>query len=63
MAKKSMRPGGGGRFAKLKGQLARKGVNDPGALAAVIGRKRYGAKKMAAFSAKGRARAARGRRT
>lgn len=53
---KSMRPGGGGRFAKLKKQLAGKGVRDPGALAASIGRKKYGKKKMAQWSAKGRKR-------
>ena len=39
---KSMKPGGGGRFKKLKGKLARKGAKDPGALAASIGRKKYG---------------------
>jgi hypothetical protein len=57
MAGKSMAPGGGGRFAKLKGELAKKGANNPGALAAFIGRKKYGKKKMAAFSAKGKAKA------
>ena len=55
MAGKSMRPGGGGRFAKL---AKAKGP----ALAAFIGRKKYGAKKMAAMSAKGRKRAATKRR-
>lgn len=54
---KSMKPGGGGRFAKLKGELKGK-VRDPGAVAASIGRKKYGAKKMARFSQAGRARAA-----
>lgn len=54
---KSMKPGGGGRFAKLKKSLSKKGVKDPGALAASIGRKKYGAKKMAKMAAKGRARA------
>ena len=54
MSGTSMRPGGGGRFAKLKGELAAKGAKNPGALAAAIGRKRYGKKKMAAWSAKGR---------
>jgi hypothetical protein len=55
---KSMKPGGGGRFEKLKGELAHeKGVKDPGALAAAIGRRKYGAKRMAQFSAHGRARA------
>jgi len=58
MAKKSMKPGGGGRFAKLKGELSHKGIRNPGALAASIGRKKYGAAKMAKFSAMGRRRAA-----
>ena len=47
--------GSGGRFAKLKGELAhRKGVTDPGALAAAIGRKKFGAKKMAAMAKRGK---------
>ena len=42
-------------FAKLKGELAhRKGVSNPGALAAYIGRKKYGAAGMAKKSAAGR---------
>ena len=54
---KSMKPGGGGRFQKLEGKLEhRKGVTNPAALAAYIGRKKYGAKKMAQWSAKGRGR-------
>lgn len=57
MAGKSMKPGGGGRFAKLKGQLAKKGAKDPGAVAASIGRKKYGQATMSKFSAGGRARA------
>lgn len=55
MARKA-KLGSGKRFAKLKGQLARKGVRDPAALAASIGRKKYGAKKMAKLSAAGRRR-------
>lgn len=48
---KSMKPGGGGRFAKLSAKLAKQpGVTDPDALAAAIGRKKYGAKKMAQFA-------------
>jgi hypothetical protein len=51
----SMKPGGGGRFKKLEGQLEhKKGVTNPAGLAAYIGRRKYGAKKMAEFSAKGR---------
>lgn len=48
MAGKSMKLGGGGRFKKLAKQ-----VGSP-ALAAWIGRKKYGADKMAKWSAKGR---------
>jgi hypothetical protein len=47
---KARRPklGSGKRFAELKGKLARrKGVKDPGALAAYIGRKKYGKKRFA----------------
>lgn len=51
---KSMKLGGGGRFAKLKGSLAKKGAKNPGALAAFIGRKKYGAKKMASMAKKGK---------
>jgi hypothetical protein len=55
---KSMRPGGGGRFARLKRKLSgRKGVYNPGGLAAYIGRKKYGKKQMAEWSAAGRRRA------
>jgi hypothetical protein len=54
--------GSGKRFKSLKGKLSRKGVRNPGALAASIGRKKYGKKKMAKMSAKGRRRAARRRR-
>lgn len=51
---KSMKLGGGGRFAKLKGELAKKGAKDPGALAAFIGRKKYGKKKFASLAKKGK---------
>ncbi len=48
-------PGEGSRFASLSHNLAeRGGVKDPAALAAVIGREKYGAKRMANFAAKGR---------
>lgn len=50
----SMKPGGGGRFKALEGKLSHeKGIKHPGALAAYIGRKKYGAKKMAKWSAAG----------
>jgi hypothetical protein len=47
--------GSGARFSALTAQLAKKpGVQDPKALAAAIGRKKYGASKMASMAAKGR---------
>lgn len=47
--------GEGGRFEALKQSLAgKKGIYNPAGLAAAIGRKKYGAKKMAAMSAAGR---------
>lgn len=55
---KSMKLGGGGRFEKLEGELGKeKGIKNPGALAGSIGRKKYGAGKMASMAAKGRKRA------
>lgn len=55
--KKQPKLGSGARFKALKGKLAKKkGVTNPGALAAAIGRKKYGAKKMASMSAAGRRR-------
>lgn len=47
--------GSGGRFAALKAALAqRKGVTDPGALAASIGRAKYGKPKFQSLAAKGK---------
>ena len=47
--------GSGQRFDALAGKLAaRPGVTDPKALAAFIGRKKYGTKKFAALGAKGK---------
>ncbi len=47
--------GSGARFAALKSKLgSRPGITNPGALAAYIGRKKYGAKKMGAMAAAGR---------
>lgn len=49
--------GSGARFKALEGKLShRAGVSNPGALAAYIGRKKYGASKMAKWAAKGRKR-------
>lgn len=51
----SMAPGGGGRFKKLKGELSkRKGVTNPGALAAYIGNKKYGSRQMHKWSGQGK---------
>ena len=48
-------PGAGGRFAAMQKKLASKpGIRNPAAVAAAIGRKKYGAKKMASWAAKGR---------
>lgn len=50
------KPGSGSRFKKLSAKLAAKGASDPDALAAYIGRKKYGKgpfQKMAAASRKG----------
>lgn len=46
--------GSGERFKQLKSKLSSKGASNPAALAAWIGRKKYGAKKMAKLSAGGR---------
>jgi hypothetical protein len=47
--------GSGERFKKLKAALSKKsGIKDPAALAAAIGRKKFGNAKMAQLSAKGR---------
>jgi len=48
----------GSRFRRLSGQLARRpGVRDPDALAASIGRRKYGSAGMARKAAAGRRRA------
>ena len=53
MAKKP-KLGSGARFKALKGKLAKKGAKNPGALAAWIGRKKYGKAKFQKLAAKGR---------
>jgi hypothetical protein len=55
------RPGSGARFAALTEAIAaRGGVRDPRAVAAAIGRRKWGARRMAQWAAAGRRR--RGRR-
>ena len=56
----SAKPGTGARFKKLKATLAsrtgKRKVSNPAALAAYIGRKKFGASRFAALSAAGRKR-------
>lgn len=47
---KQAKLGTGKRFQNLTHKLAAQGATNPGALAAYIGRKKYGAKKFAALS-------------
>lgn len=55
---KSMEPGGGGRFAKMVSKLKGKGKSEESAkaIAASVGRKKYGKSKFQEMAAKGRAR-------
>ena len=46
--------GSGKRFKNLTAKLTKQGAKNPKALAAAIGRKKFGAKKMAAMAKKGR---------
>jgi len=46
--------GSGKRFDQLSSSLAKRGVRDPDALAATIGRKRYGKKRFNKLAAHGR---------
>lgn len=53
---KRTKPGTGTRFKSMVKQLGKKGARSPAALAAWIGRKKYGAKGMAKMAAAGRKR-------
>jgi len=61
---KSTKPGGGGRFKMVSASLRKKGVSKKraGAIAAAIGRKKYGKKKFQKMAAAGRKRAAKRRK-
>lgn len=48
--------GSGARFKAVERSAAKSGARDPAAVAAAVGRKKYGEKKMSALSAKGRKR-------
>lgn len=56
---KSTRPGGGGRFDMMVEAMSKKGMTRgrASAVAAAMGRKKYGAKKFAKMGAAGRKRA------
>ncbi len=54
---KSNKLGGGGRFAPVEAKAAAGGAKNPAAVAAAVGRKKYGAKKMSAMATVGRKRA------
>jgi hypothetical protein len=56
MATKKPKLGTGARFGALTAQLAAKGVSDPEALAATIGRKKYGRAGFAKLGRKARKR-------
>lgn len=53
-AERMAKLGSGGRFKALKAKLAAKGASDPGALAAYIGRRKFGKAKFAKLAAKAR---------
>jgi hypothetical protein len=53
---KAPKLGSGKRFKQVAASAAKSGARDPNAVAASVGRKKYGAKKMAAMSAAGRKR-------
>ena len=59
---KSLRPGGGGRFQRMVDRLRARGYSEKRAraVAAAVGRRKYGAKQMAQWAAAGRKRARRG---
>jgi len=46
--------GAGSRFKQLKGNLAKRGAKSPGALAAWIGRRKYGKKRFQKMAAAGK---------
>lgn len=46
--------GEGSRFKKVEAEAKKSGAKNPAAVAAAAGRKKYGEKKMAALSAKGK---------
>jgi len=59
--KKSMRLGGGGRFAAVERSAAASGAKNPAAVAASAGMKKYGKQKMQKMAQAGRKRASKGK--
>ncbi len=59
--KKSMRLGGGGRFAAVERSAAASGAKNPAAVAASAGMKKYGKAKMQKMAQAGRKRASKGK--
>lgn len=57
---KKAKLGSGARFKQLEGKLAGKGVKDPAALAAYIGRKKYGKARFQQLAQAGRSHASYG---
>ncbi len=53
-AVKNSPPGGGGRFKAVEEEAAAGGARNPAAVAAYVGRKKYGKKKFAEMGQKGR---------
>ena len=51
---KSAKLGSGARFKALKESIAASGAKDPGAVAAAIGRKKFGKKRFQKLAAKGK---------
>lgn len=54
---KSNKLGGGGRFKQIEAKAKASGATDPGAVAAAIGRKKYGKAKFQKMAAKGKKKA------
>lgn len=53
--KKSMKLGGGGRFAKVEAAAKKSGAKNPAAVAASVGMKAHGKKKMESMAKAGKA--------
>lgn len=54
MAKKLPKLGSGKRFKSLANKFAKKGIDNPAALAASVGRAKYGNKKMTQLAERGK---------